>query len=365
MARPQRKIPWVEQRDNAFFYVHWYNPETGRTERKSLGTTDPDIAQDRYSAFLAEGRSVLARAKGTRLTVGDALDGYLREHVGVDPATGLHLADGKVADRYRQFRAAQALRSVWDATAVAAIGPDECKRYLQARARSTPPAGPTTVRRELVTLVAAVNHALRRKRLRPEDVPEIDLPPHRQRADDEMPFLTKDEIREAIRLAGLRSCPRLKAFIVLAYLSGARRKSVERLRMDQVDIPNRRLKLREIGARITKKRKPIVPLTDDMLTEIYALCLTTDNEWLFGAPHANVYKAFRGLLESMGCGDRAFPHVLRHSRATHLLQDGVPIWDVAKLLGDTVRTVETAYGHHCPEHLAGQIGARGLGETLS
>jgi hypothetical protein len=29
-----------------------------------------------------------------------------------------------------------------------------------------------------------------------------------------------------------------------------------------------------------------------------------------------------------------------------------PIYDVAKLLGDTVATVEKVYGHHSPEYLA-------------
>jgi penicillin-binding protein 1A len=41
------------------------------------------------------------------------------------------------------------------------------------------------------------------------------------------------------------------------------------------------------------------------------------------------------------------PHILRHSRATHLLMEGVSLWDVAKLLGDTVATDRGAMCQRC------------------
>ena len=50
-------------------------------------------------------------------------------------------------------------------------------------------------------------------------------------------------------------------------------------------------------------------------------------------------------------GPDVTPHTLRHTRATHLLQLGVDIWDVAGLLGDTVSTIERTYGHYSPDYL--------------
>jgi site-specific recombinase XerD len=78
-------------------------------------------------------------------------------------------------------------------------------------------------------------------------------------------------------------------------------------------------------------------------------------EWLFGEPK-KMYDGFKNHMETLGLGDKAFPHILRHSRATHLLQEGVPIYDVARLLGDTIATVDRVYGHHSADHLAETIG---------
>ncbi|MEM1022474.1 MAG: site-specific integrase [Myxococcota bacterium] len=42
------------------------------------------------------------------------------------------------------------------------------------------------------------------------------------------------------------------------------------------------------------------------------------------------------------------PHCARHSHASQLLTDGVPIGDVAARLGDTIRTVQLYYAHWMP-----------------
>jgi site-specific recombinase XerC len=43
--------------------------------------------------------------------------------------------------------------------------------------------------------------------------------------------------------------------------------------------------------------------------------------------------------------------MLRHSRATHMLMDGEDPYKVAKLLGDTLATVERVYGHYDVDYL--------------
>lgn len=43
------------------------------------------------------------------------------------------------------------------------------------------------------------------------------------------------------------------------------------------------------------------------------------------------------------------PHVLRHTRATWLMQNGIDLWEAAGSLGMSVKTLEKVYGHHDPD----------------
>jgi integrase len=72
-------------------------------------------------------------------------------------------------------------------------------------------------------------------------------------------------------------------------------------------------------------------------------------------PEKDFYTPFNRHLKRLGLAAKGFPHILRHTRATHLLQAGVPIYDVAKLLGDTIATVERVYGHHSCESLGKKL----------
>jgi integrase len=49
------------------------------------------------------------------------------------------------------------------------------------------------------------------------------------------------------------------------------------------------------------------------------------------------------------------PDVLRHTAATHMLRNGVPIWQVARVLGNTAGMVEKMYGHHVRDGLKNAV----------
>ena len=68
-----------------------------------------------------------------------------------------------------------------------------------------------------------------------------------------------------------------------------------------------------------------------------------------GKPVISIKKGFRQLCKD--CDIKASPHVLRHTAATWLVMDGVPLAEVARLLGDSEKTVENVYGKHAPDYL--------------
>ena len=354
MPRPVREHPWLSKRGE-IWQVNWYEPgeavdgkrTPGRTRTRSLDTDDFTVAQRRFAAFLTR-KEELAPAVGASglLTVESALNLYEIEHV-----------NRKVVDKVRQRNAIVHLKAYFGTTPLRDLDIPASRGYAEARRSGVIGGGKrhsgdrakgsdSTIRRELHVLVAAINHAKRWKRLEATDQPTVELPSEAPPEDTK--WLTKDELNEIFAAAE----GTLADFIAIAYFTSARRNSIETLRVEQIDLANRRINLRKAGEVATKKRRPIVPMHAKI--EAILARLTRDagpDGYLFG-PSADFYKAFRALCRSAGIGDdRAHPHVLRHSRATHLLMSKTSIYDVARLLGDTVGTVERVYGHHSTEYL--------------
>lgn len=280
---------------------------------------------------------------GVRLTVRQALHDYTQEH--------------KVAAADRRYYAIQALDEHLGDRPLSAIDIPACREYMARRH----PVKHSTVRRELGVLQAAANHALRWRRITAAEMPSIELPPS---AEPKTLWLFDDELKRLRDAATGRA----KLFIDLAYYTASRKGALEFLTWDRVDLAKRRIVLADPGGRSNKKRKPVVPI-DDNVRDILHL----NRKMAAGFPHppyvlgvpSDIRPAFdaaakRADLEMLPARDgrpagRLTPHVLRHTRATHLLQKGVAPYAVAALLGDTVQTVLRVYGHHCPNYLAEAI----------
>jgi integrase len=311
MPRKRRTIPWLELRDKTY-YVFWNDEQSGRVQRISLRTTDSVEAQQRYAAFLAQGHAITDPRPGG-ITVSQALTQYQTEHV-----------DQNVLARPRALFAISHLKAFFGHTPLADIDIPASRAYAEARRRDE--VTDSTIRRELGVLRAAANHTLKWRRITPDKMPSIELTPE---AHQEAAWLTKDELRRVIETAD----GKLKAFIRIAYYTAGRRASVENLRKSQIDLRQGRINLRApdetVIQRKSKKRRPIVPLFPEIRSLIERLMMDSRTEWLFGEP-SGMYRPFRKHLTRLGLEHKAFPHVLRHSRATHLLQDGVSVYDVAR-----------------------------------
>jgi integrase len=62
-------------------------------------------------------------------------------------------------------------------------------------------------------------------------------------------------------------------------------------------------------------------------------------------------KGWDRARELAGLGDDVTPHVLKHTCITWLLQNRVPIWEVAGFVGASEKAIRDTYGHHAPDHL--------------
>lgn len=359
MPRKKRDLPWLDKR-NGVYYANWYEPaqeingvkRPGRTRAVSLHTSDPAEAAASFAAFLGQGQTLYASGVETiGLTVAKLLDHYEIEHVNTP----------KVADKVRQLNAISHLKAHFGNTQVADLDIPASRGYSVARRTGAVGGGKrhrgdrakgsdSTIRRELNVLQAAVNHAKRWKRLPAGAQPVIELPAGAPPSEEK--WLTREEVK-ALHAAATGP---VKDFVLLAYYTAARRASIETLRTEQVNLVTGRLNLRKPGEAVTKKRRALQAIHPTTRPVLERLVRDAKDGWLFG-PSVDFYRPFREAARAAGIDDgRAHPHVLRHSRATHLLQDGKPPYVVANLLGDTLTTVLRVYGHHCPDFQADVLG---------
>lgn len=63
----------------------------------------------------------------------------------------------------------------------------------------------------------------------------------------------------------------------------------------------------------------------------------------------SVRTAWDAAIEMAWLDDEVTPHVLRHTRATWMMQQGVDLWQAAGSLGMSVQMLQENYGHHHPD----------------
>jgi integrase len=128
-----------------------------------------------------------------------------------------------------------------------------------------------TVRKDLGVLVAAINFAVRKRRLPVAAVPAIELP---EKRDSKERWLTPEEADQLCAATP----PETKAaedkparltrgyrFVAIALNTAARRRAIEQLTWFQVDFERRMIRFAKDGEKKTSKRKATVPISDELL----------------------------------------------------------------------------------------------------
>jgi integrase len=110
---------------------------------------------------------------------------------------------------------------------------------------------------------------------------------------------------------------------------------------------------KERGAAQTKKRSPPVRLGNRLLSHLRRWRrLDPTATYIIhyrGGPIHRPVRSWEKVRRAAKLPDYVTPHVLRHSRATHSLKQGVSPWEVANALGMSVTVLMNVYGHHAPD----------------
>lgn len=333
--------------ENGVWYVHW--SEGGRSRRRTTGERGRAEAEAFLANFILE-RAVTKNPQGD-MTVLAVLDDYWHEHAcKVESAERIHIIIRHLAEHFgADVMASELSRPVVDG-------------YYRARAAQGIGAG--TIRREAGSLVAAINHAARERRLDRNLIPHIALPAEPPAKDR---WLRSEEVA-ALRAAcgpvdsSLDSL-RIRVFFEIALNTAARKRSIETLSWLQVNFDGRLIDFNPAGRRQTAKRRARVPIADELMPWLrMAHVQWGSTGWVLGQSN-RLADRFEAAVRRAGLwsADRAVnvsPHTVRHTAATHMAQAGVSLWDIAGVLGDTLATVEKKYAHHHPDYLRSAVNFR-------
>ncbi len=191
--------------------------------------------------------------------------------------------------------------------------------------------------------VAVIRFLFRVTLDRPWMIEHLPVPKHERRLPT---ILGKDEVARFFK--SIRN-PKHRVLLLIAYAAGLRVSELVALRVRDVDSERMMIHVRQGKGR----KDRLVTLSPVLLEELRTyMRWARPVDWLFPGQdparhlHARtVQKACQRASEAAGLGLRVTAHTLRHSYATHLLEEGTDLRVVQTLLGHASIQTTAIYTH--------------------
>jgi integrase/recombinase XerC len=149
-----------------------------------------------------------------------------------------------------------------------------------------------------------------------------------------------------------------RAIIELLYLTGIRRAELIELKKNDLDLEQKQLKVLGKG-----KKQRIIPITNALKKTLSAYLLVADSQ--FGGEEPFLFLTRKGKklypklvyllvnnnLSKVTSIEQRSPHVLRHSFATHLSNNGAELNAIKELLGHSNLSATQIYTHNSIDRL--------------
>jgi integrase/recombinase XerD len=214
----------------------------------------------------------------------------------------------------------------------------------------------TSVRRKIAALRSYF--ALQKREGRREENPATDVPP--PKAAKRLPqVLSEPEVTRLLRtrVAGKTEFQRLRdiAIMEVLYASGIRRAELVGLNLSDVDFDRR--VMRVIGKGNKQRMVFLNRAAADAIATYLGVRPRTADEALFVSrrksrlSHRQAWVVFREFAQLSGLQKHVTPHVMRHSFATHLLENGADIVTIKELLGHESLSTTQIYTNVSLEHM--------------
>jgi site-specific recombinase XerD len=177
----------------------------------------------------------------------------------------------------------------------------------------------------------------------------------RARAPQKLPQILARE--EVARLIEMTANPKHRAMLMTTYGAGLRLSELCQLKLSDID--SARMSIRVEQGKGAKDRYTL--LSPRLLAELRRYWIAyRPKPWLFAATRASdqpisprtVQKMFAAAKRRAGIGKDGGIHALRHAFATHLLEAGVDVHSIQRLMGHGHISSTLRYFHLADKHLA-------------
>lgn len=306
----QYRLGWYREK----WAVVW--TQDGKTQRRSLNTDDKALAEARRQAWVAQQQLVTPTGV---ITCGYVLEAYF--------------AAKPEIIRRRQ------LLEFWQHQLPTGINEPLLKAYSRTRAG----LAPATIRTELGILNSALKWAVKAGVI--PKAPFIQLPEGSPPRDL---WISRKDADKLVKAAGSFH---IELFILLAKNTAARAGAILDLKWDR--IKGGRIDFNDPTKPRTRKKRAEVRITPELAAALGEAKKGAHSDYVIeyaGKPVRSIKKAFHRAAVRAGMPEVS-PNVLRHSVATWLAADGVPLEQIAALLGNSVKMVERVYAKYTPGYL--------------
>src|SRR5258708_5756010 len=332
------------RKDSPFWWVK-YTDASGKGTYRSTGTTD-----------LREAKAIEAKWR---------LEAHQRKHWGVQPEHSfdelmvryLKATSDEMRSPERAKYAIQRLMTTFSGRMMERLRRADISAYIEMRKAAG--VGPYTVNRELDLLSAAINYARKRWDW---DIQNPVAGMSLREPEGRLRWISHAEADVLIREAEKEPrSPHLADFIRLALNTGCRKNELLKLSWDRVDLKSNLLRLEGRDTKSGKRRA--VPLNEEARRALlnrarFRAEHCPDSGWVFsnrkGKRVQNVHNGFKGARGRAKIMDLRV-HDLRHTCASWLVQAGVPLLKVSKLLGHSTIEMTERYAHLAPENLKAAV----------
>ncbi len=217
--------------------------------------------------------------------------------------------------------------------------------------------GARSVNRKITSLKTFYRFLLREKEVKQNPMLKVQAPKTSKRLPEFVEQQKMDHLLDDTAFGDDFEGKRNKLIIGVFYATGMRLSELIGLEQGSIDMGRKTLKV--LGKR---NKERIIPFNDELAAELESYmaekdCLFPGSPMLFVDKKGKkiyqklVYRVVNSYLSLITTSDKKSPHVLRHTFATHMLNNGADLNAIKELLGHANLSATQVYTHNTVEKL--------------